>query len=232
MVGAGGADANADTDATSSRFGAKEEDANATPSGKASNLPRRTAASLSRDGDDKLDCHRTAAWDGFGWAGKQAGKRGRQPRGCQPARKEACEWLLEVGWMAAGVRRGQGGQGDQSDKGSKGDESPAFGKTSLTSEVKLETGGARLCWMCSICGLAGRVVGCISTPPDQDRSSFSAAHILSEPMSPCHICRVARPYIVYSRRRGLFVSLVLDAQQFQEKQGVGQNRQLGGYDSR
>lgn len=72
----------------------------------------------------------------------------------------------------------------------------------------------------------------ISTPPDQDRSSFSAAHILSEPMSPCHICRVARPYIVYSRRRGLFVSLVLDAQQFQEKQGVGQNRQLGGYDSR
>ncbi|KAI0537537.1 hypothetical protein GGR58DRAFT_502113 [Xylaria digitata] len=72
MVGAGGANANADADATSSRFGSKEEDANATPSSKASNLPRRTAASLSRDGDDKLDCHRTVACDR---AGKQA--RGR-----------------------------------------------------------------------------------------------------------------------------------------------------------
>ncbi|KAI0400417.1 hypothetical protein F4802DRAFT_485358 [Xylaria palmicola] len=67
MVGAGGADANADADATSSRFGRKQEaetegeDMNVTPSGQASILPRRTAASLSRDGDDRLGCHRTVA---------------------------------------------------------------------------------------------------------------------------------------------------------------------------
>ncbi|KAI0971944.1 hypothetical protein F4678DRAFT_64150 [Xylaria arbuscula] len=86
MVGAGGADANADADATSSRFGgSNEEDANATPSGTESNLPRRRAAALSRDGDDKSDCHHTVAWAGFsaglGWAGKQASEaRGRQGR--------------------------------------------------------------------------------------------------------------------------------------------------------
>ncbi|KAI0874058.1 hypothetical protein GGS24DRAFT_359705 [Hypoxylon argillaceum] len=70
MVDVGGADANADADATSSRFGSRwaeeEEDVNRTPSGQASNLPRRATASLSRDGDDKLECHRTVGWV---WAG-------------------------------------------------------------------------------------------------------------------------------------------------------------------
>lgn len=85
MVGAGGADAdanaNADADATSSRFGSKseeeetaaaaaeEEDVDVTLSGQASNLPMRTAASLSRDGDDELDCHRRLTPGGFFFVG-------------------------------------------------------------------------------------------------------------------------------------------------------------------
>ncbi|KAI0204271.1 hypothetical protein F4808DRAFT_373891 [Astrocystis sublimbata] len=74
MVGGSGAgadaNANADMNATSPRLGsrlakaeASAEDAvvNVTPSGQASDLPRRAAASLSRDGDDRLRCHRTMA---------------------------------------------------------------------------------------------------------------------------------------------------------------------------
>ncbi|KAI1311196.1 hypothetical protein F5Y03DRAFT_323737 [Xylaria venustula] len=130
MVGAGGADANADADATSSRFGgSNEEDANATPSGTESNLPRRRTAALSRDGDDKPDCHHTVAWAGFSaglsWAGKQASEaRGRQAdrQGKQDrlilfatfwgraARQGVARLAVRylVGGMAAGVRRGQG----------------------------------------------------------------------------------------------------------------------------
>lgn len=92
MVGAGGADANADADAdaTSSRFGSKceaeetaaaaEEDVDVTLSGQASNLPMRTAASLSRDGDDELDCHRRVA-PGWFWRGAWFGQA-KERRGC------------------------------------------------------------------------------------------------------------------------------------------------------
>ncbi|TRX94042.1 hypothetical protein FHL15_005120 [Xylaria flabelliformis] len=77
MVGAGGADANADADATSPRLGSRQAEAEAedvdvnvdvTPSGQASNLLRRTAASLSRDGDDKLkmSSHGGLVW----WVGQ------------------------------------------------------------------------------------------------------------------------------------------------------------------
>lgn len=92
MVGVGGADAdadaNADADATSSRFGSRykeeettaaAEDVDVTLSGQASNLPVRTAASLSRDGDDELDCHRRVV-PGWFWRGPCSGRQKGETR--------------------------------------------------------------------------------------------------------------------------------------------------------